>query len=417
MFKKLTNINSNNLKHFLMFNLIIVAYYFAILLNLNTGINFEIMFASSDSQTYFEVAEWITSEKDTIWTIDRPFLFPLLIAVASKISLVNTLWFFQFIFWLVSVNTLYRILLLITSNNKLIAYFGVIIFLSNISLIVLTLHALTEISTVFLLSLLVLFITKNIKQRKQLSFIHTVILYLSILVVIKPVFFIPLLIILGLLLLFYSKGYLKDPKKILTLVVIMIPVIIQLSIMKVKHDKLTISTISTQTLDKYIIAQGIQKLEGGTWVESQSKSLEMKKFEKIELVLANKMLFFDSYLSNLNENIKADAQFLRFPKELEHPFFLKFMRNINKGYYYLHFLFLLPMLILIFRFLRQKNYESLILLLSLFGLYSYYILVTGISFMQGDRLVLPTIILWIPLYIFVAFNLINPNFKITTTIK
>lgn len=87
--------------------------------------------------------------------------------------------------------------------------------------------------------------------------------------------------------------------------------------------------------------------------------------------------------------------------------YAKYMTIVNKIYYYLHFIFILPILFLMIYFLGKKQFAKFVIILIMAFLCYYYILVTGISFWQGDRLVLPSISIWTFLYIFVIYAVIQ----------
>lgn len=401
---------------FILFNLSIIAYYFFVFSQLNIGLNHEILFSTPDSQSYLHVAKWIEGVP-TSWTEDRPIFYPLIIFLCSKISLVYCLWFFQFLCWLFSVNFIFYSIKELT-NNRYFTIIGTLVFLSNLSLIALTMHALTEIVTTFLLAWMMYFTIVQMKNRKELFFIHGIILFLSVLTVIKPVFYIPLLGVLFVVIpLFYLKKYLKSPIKIIFLILIFSPVFVQFTIMKTNHNSITISKISTKTLDRYFIAQGIQKIKGIDRPSSIIEAESLTSPEIIELINNNKSLYFYSFLSNLKENLKAKPTYLEYPTEFRHARFSKFMTNINSVYYYLHISMIFLSIILLYTILKQKTYKELVLFLIMFGLLFYYIFATGISFSQGDRLVIPSISVWICFYSFVLYKLYSYLFSKKETVQ
>ncbi|VAV83898.1 hypothetical protein MNBD_BACTEROID02-523, partial [hydrothermal vent metagenome] len=189
-------------KHYYILNFITIGFYFLIFFSLKIGINHDVMFHTLDSQTYLEVANWLGKGVETQSTSIRPIFYPLLLLLLSNIYII---WFFQFIVWVLTSNLTFWSVYKLTKRNDL-AYLSTLIIISNLTLIALTLHALTEVLVTFLLSLLIYFIVKNIERAKDLSFIHICILILIILTITKPVFLIPLLITLFLILpVFYLK--------------------------------------------------------------------------------------------------------------------------------------------------------------------------------------------------------------------
>ena len=82
---------------------------------------------------------------------------PILILIGTKIGGPNGLFILHILMWLLSINLIYLALKYLI-GNIFVSFLGVLLLVSNISLITLTFHSLTEISTVFFLSYLIYFI-------------------------------------------------------------------------------------------------------------------------------------------------------------------------------------------------------------------------------------------------------------------
>lgn len=394
--------------HFYVVNLLAIFGYFLVLLNLKAGISLDIMYSSSDAGTYIEVANWIFSGEDSKFVEHRPFLFPLILLVLSKIGGVTAIWFFQFSLWLLTINLLFESIRKITKKT-LLAYAGAIALMINLSVITLTLHALTEITTLFLLTFFVSFFTKNSSRRKELFFIHRIILFLVILTVIKPVFFFPLLFILGIITpLFYFRHYVKRPVKIVTLLLILLPLLVQITIMHVKYDSVSVSNISERTFTRYLLTKGIQEIEN---IDNRNEAIEMAESftaeEKKKYFISHFSVFHSIFWKNIEENIKSKSTFLSYPVGYENYSLATKMKIMNKVYYFIHLLFLPLCLFLFVILLYKKMNTDAIILFCLYGLCGYYIFVSGISFYQGDRLVISVISVWIFVYLFVINNYIK----------
>ena len=79
------------------------------------------------------------------------------------------------------------------------------------------------------------------------------------------------------------------------------------------------------------------------------------------------------------------------------------MTVVNTIYFLIHLLFNLPLIFtLIFAFItKERVVVNFILILTML---LYFILLTsGISYMQGDRLVLPSLPIWVILYITIVY--------------
>jgi len=388
-------------------NCIVIGLYFTVLLNLKTGISNKIMYSTPDSITYLSVAHWLESGIETENTEYRPILYPLLILISSKVSGVYGIWFLQFLFWLFTVNLTFQSVYNLT-ENYFCGYVSTILIASNFSLIALTLHALTEVATAFLLSVLIFFISNNYKKYRELFFIHGILAVLVLLTILKPVFLIPLLVALFIILpLGYIKNYIVDPIKILILFFILLPFFTQLAIMKVKYNSFSVSKIGEKTFTNYLFARGLGKIEKINRTKSIKKANSFSGKEKLNYLIANKKIYFLTYFSNLKNNIKSYPTFLSYPKGFVHVPFRNYMIYVNTIYYYIHMMFILPIIYLLYLFFKKNDYDNLIVLLIMAGLSYYYILATGVSFWQGDRLVLPSIAIWVCLYLFTIFSLIK----------
>ena len=227
--------------------------YFSIFFNLNITVSKGIMFSTPDSQTYYDVVNWFEHHVDSKSVSTRPLLYPLLLWLTSKIGGFYALWVVHIIFWLLSVNFTFLTIKHLTKNN-FFALFGAIIMLSNLSLIVFTFHALTEVTTVLLLSVMLFFVVRKIEQFRSLQFFQTCLFFMVLLTVLKPTFSIPLLILLFIIFpFFYLKEYLKSPLKFLQFGLILVPLIIQISIIYTKYGQLKVSLIGSKTLTLYIV--------------------------------------------------------------------------------------------------------------------------------------------------------------------
>ena len=387
--------------HILIINLIAVSVYFAIFSNLNYGISEEIMFSTPDAKGYQDVATWISSGGGYGKTLQRPFLVPLLIWVSSMFGVFG-FWLLQFLFWLISINLVFLALKDI-SNKYIFSYLGAAIIISNISLITVTLHALAEITTMLLLSWLVYFIVVNRSRMKSVYFIHGCIGILALLTVAKPAFQMPLLGVLALLPIFYIKQYIRRPKNLAFLGLMMLPILVQLTIMKVEHDELAISKIGDTTFRDYFFARGISSKNKISMGEARTRAKELSREEQFEYIKEHEDFYYDLYWRNLEENINGYSYFLQYPKGMEHPVMEEYMLDWNCNAYSIHqyaiYFILFACLLLLFR----RSFNELLLVLFFTCLIAYYLLITGITFWQGDRLVIPVTVTWSFVYVYVLY--------------
>lgn len=382
----------------LVINLLLIVIYFTVLRGLNTGISESILFSTNDSLSYLNVANLRPGSGSIDSLAIRPFLFPLVIALTFKTFGAYGLWLFQFLCWLATINFLFLAVKKI--SNSVIGYAAITLIAGNLTFTVLTLHALTEASTLFLLSLLLFFITKSIHRRKELGFIHRILLILVFLTVIKPLFYpFVLMTVFIILPVFYFKQYRSTTKKLITLLLILSPVLLQQGFMKYRYNQFKISMISDITLRDYLFTDGYAVINK---IDRDSALTVAKQFEPSQItsyIREHKNVFMAVYLTNLRNNCNGYPLYLDYPAKMGNPGYIRFMLKMNGYCYNAHFIFFPLIVILMLLLCFQKRISEFILLF-IPALLLYYILLTsGISGYQGDRLTLPSLPLWIFLYL------------------
>lgn len=399
-------------KDIILLNVIILTIYFLVLSSLKIGISEKILFSTPDSRDYLNAGKEIFQNSiGTDASTRRPFLYPLLIIIASKTGDPFCLWLVQFLFWTASINFTYLSLLKMTAN-KYLSFFASLAVALNFTLLVLTLHALTEVITVFLLSLLIFFVSHVASSRKELGFPHVILLILCLLTVVKPMFLVPMVLFLLVMPVFYLKKYLQRPIFLVVLLLVLSPLIFQTAFMKSRHGTFSISNIGPKTFKAYLLKQGMNKIEDARNNNHNDKEIAQKAdnltvAETFDLLFDNKLLYLNLYFKNINENTDAAPVFLSYPKGFEHKMLAKFMRKTNKVYTILHFVFFIPVIFMIYIFFKKRDMDNLLLMLIMSGLSWYIFLSSGISFWQGDRLVIIALPVWISLYGFTGVQMLN----------
>lgn len=363
------------------------------------------MYSTIDSKSYSAVADWISHGRATNALEFRPILYPLLLVILSKIGGAYTIFIFQSGLWFLTVNLAGYSLL--KSTKKLTwGLIGGGVILSNFTLIALTEHALTEVITTFFLAVLVAFVVKFRHRYKELFFIHGCIFLMASLSIIKPVFSIPFYFLL-LLLFFHAAKYLKAPVKIFYLILALMPFLIQMAVIKSEYGKFGISTVGSLAFEQYLFAQGIQHLEKVSRQEALETSSSLSNSKKVQYVADNPEMYLSLFLENLHDNVKASAPFLNGTNGTVKNRLQRFMVFMNRIYYKVHLAFIPITLFMLIFLYKRKEFRDLVIISSLYLLGLYLILVTGISFWQGDRLVLPTIALWAFLYPYLAHLILD----------
>lgn len=384
-------------------NIIALVVYFTIFFNLKTSVSEEVMFSTPDSETYLDVVNWMTDNVDSESVSIRPLLYPLILMVSTKLGGVYGIWIIQAIFWLLAINFTFLTIKQIT-KNIFFSFLGAFLLMSNLSLIALTLHALTEVTTVFLLSMMLFLLARKIDEYRSLQFFHICLFFMVLLTLTKPAFYIPLAGILFIILpLFYFKKYLKNPKSSLKLLLIILPLIIQISIIKVKYGQATVSFIGPKTLTEYFIPQGIVEVESISFENALKKSESLSKAKQMNYIKNHTITYLSLFRYNIKNNIKGEPTFLLRPKGYESHRFAQFMQDYNDIMPKTHLIFaflIFPILLYLF---KKKNIPILLFLVFPFMLGAYYIITTGVSFWQGDRLTLSSIAIWACIYPIILF--------------
>lgn len=381
--------------------LLLLIYYF-FFNSLNIDIESGIMFTTFDSTTYFQTSNEFYKFSETGFSNIRPFLFPLILLIAYNTIGVLGLWLMQVLFWFIAINLLYFSIKK-TTKNKVLPYVGSLLMATNFSLLGLTMQCLTEVTTVLLLSILLYVIAAYISKIRLLTFFHRVMIVFVLLAVLKPVFVIPLLILLFVIMpVFYLKQYIQTPKKLLFLFILLLPLFFQLTLMKFKYNVFTVSKISSETFRNYLFAQGVQQNENSSIADARQKAVAFTSEEVNAYLLENKALYASIYFQNLKNTIKGGTSFLIGPRGFIYTEWAKYMTLLNSIYYYLHILFILPLLGLLYYLFKKKSEQSFFLLLIPLLIVYYIFLTSPVSFNEGDRLVITTLPLWIFVYVLSA---------------
>jgi hypothetical protein len=250
-----------------------------------------------------------------------------------------------------------------------------------------------------LAALLYFLSTRKNRLREPRTF-HVSLLVLVLLTLIKPVFVVPLAAaILIVWPCFYIKQY-KQVKSMGVLALILLPLAFQVMCMKLKYGSWAISKIGGITFKDFIFSRGIMLNDTIDWEAARARAATFSKPEAAEYIMAHKSVYLQVYFTDLKENIKTGPGQLIFPKPAKAIYWM------NALYYYAHLLFALPVLFAIFLACRnkQKHYFAL---LAVSAFFTWYILLSsGISFAQGDRLVLPAVPCFVFLYA-VVFSYLN----------
>lgn len=391
----------------ILLNVILVSCFVFFQIHIDLPPRQELIFSTEDALTYLDVSNWISNGTYTESTAIRPVLYPLFLSTVLALTGEIGIFIIQSILWIVAINLIYSSIKHLT-NNILYACIGSGIMLFNFSLMSLTAHALTEVATVFLLSLLIYLITIKRASFREPQFVLSLVWMLVLLTLVKPIFYIPtMLVVFVFIPIFYYKNLLLQRRFLFRLVLALSPLLCQMTLMFSKHDQFSVSKIGSHTFSMYFITQGIVQIEDLDHQQAVDKVVKLSSQEKLTYVRDNILTYSDIFLNNIKSNIQGTPTFLNYPIPGKNPKTTIFMIKYNNVSFYMHLVFLLLSLVVLVKMWRTSQHAIMTLIAILFVLNCYMIVMTGISFWQGDRLTLPAIALWSVLYPVLAHNFIQ----------
>lgn len=374
------------------------------------GISDQVLFSGVDAREYRAVGEWILHGTGTDRTLTRPYLYPLLVGLSYGVGGAFGTWALQAFAWLIAVQAVFLAAWRATGTVR-IAWFASAVVVANISLFALTFHALTEPVTTAVLAVLVLFVVSYREEWRSVRYFIAVVFLLVVLALLRPVFM-PLLIawlvVVGPV--FHWRNFMKRPAPVLLLLLALSPLLPQLIIMQQRHAHIGISRIGESTFRNYLFARGYGALHELELEEAQVAVREMSGREMRAVVLASPSTFAGLFATHLEDNLYyAGGYTLELAPGHLHPAGTWIMDRMNKSYSILHGVMLLPCIVLLFRLYRRGDHSSLWPMLILLLVTLLILLSSGISFWQGDRLTLPSIVVWPLLYAWTMQQFLRPR--------
>lgn len=355
------------------------------------------MFWSPDATSYKAVGDWIFGIENTEASRLRPFFYPLLLNLTRAFGGVYGIWCFQLLLWCSSGLLLYRAIRTVTDNAAL-ALAGVLGFAANLTLMLLTLHALTEVTTVFLLTLLAVLVVDKHKY-DALSYAVSVLFLTSLLTVTKPLYIFLLLATftyrLPVFVAILRRGT-RRPRVLLLIVVALSPVFVQLSIMTIKHKTFAISEIGSLAIKRYFLAKVYSKVNHITPEEARDTVDSFERREVLVFLSSHYRLTSSTFVRGVAKNVLSESKFVGFPRARSG--LAEFMKITNIIYGVIHILFSVCAATVGVRLFKEKRWDDLERMACLIFPVVLIVLGSGLSYGQGDRLVLPSLPLWLAAY-------------------
>lgn len=365
----------------------------------------EILFWYPDTGTYVSVADWIAQGTPTADTLNRPFLYPLLVLLSRSVAGIRGIWISQVLLWLASGILLYCSLYRLCARLW-VALAGVAVFAANLTLLLLTFHVLTETLTLFLLCVGLMAVA--CRQRMGEAVFRSCLLADSaLLTVTKPVFlglFFPALV-------FALLGF-KHPTTRKALIglggMILLaasPVLVQVGIMKTQHNSFAISRIGYFTVNRYAFAALYGGLNHLPLEPAREAVKQYSTSQMLTYALRRPGPAFQVWRRLLRVNLTAGSATTDLPRRQR--LLSRLMKRMNSIYYHLHIAMILPVVLCLLLAWMKEKYDLLSKLMMLLIPVLLVFATSGLSFRQADRLVAPVLPVWLTLYALVLTVLIR----------
>ncbi len=373
-------------------------YYFVVMLCIHFFADPEqLLFRyASDSQGYLQVADWLWGGSDGHFISLRTYFYPLLLGLVYFSVGSLGIWFMQMLMWLASGLILYANFakLLPGKTNWHRAF--ILLYCACLTPIYLSTMVLTETLSMFLISLATLIICQYWRTQNLHRSIPALALITALLMVTKPNFQFVHIGLVGFFLLVVWRLRLGGQVLLHTLIVSLVPILIQFGLNYRESGVLAFSRIGSYVLRVSLYTQ----------LQAQ---LQDREFEEVLAEVKAAHPTFATMIATfvhhpwttatlLNKNLSNNVRLVLHLKENPDPWEHFWRRRLNDFFYWLHLAFLLPVLFCFYLSLRLKR-ESDWRFILLTIIFAGGFLPTSVSFWAADRWAAPFIVLWPLLYI------------------
>ena len=348
-----------------------------------------IQFSSPDSTDYLRTKQWLEGTTGPALTIERrPFLFPLILAMADTFFPVplrsTALFVIQALCWLATPNVLVAACRA-DKNNLWSIVWPFIALIGCVSLHLLTLHALTETLFVLMASIwCYLFTAKSVKN-------FALLFVISLLACLRPMYFVHAI----LWLVYCFVKLLTVPRGRLacfaSLLLSASPIFAQLALVFHAAGIAIFSTSGDFTLRCWLANQVYRAslIDGSVpWEQGCQIMMNLSSPDLIHLLLSNWQLTISSWFNNLLlNNVLSQSNYA-----MGFPLLSKSSEITNAAFLGIHIIMAAMLSIALLK-IRSKVLSSNLLWLLAFA--AIHFALTGISYSQGDRLIVTAMPFWI----------------------
>lgn len=362
------------------------------------------LFYTDDSQAYRGYAQWISGES-TFCNPNRSYFYPLLLVFAQSFGGLAGIWLMQFLLWVAGCILIYCAALRI-SERKTIAVVALVLAISNISLMVYTVHALTEIVCFFFLALLVYLLSGNFRNPKGFL---PIVFIAGVVVAIKPQFQPLWYLLIAFFLVCLYRDILRRPTILFLLLAASSPVAVQFAINKSEHNTFSNSAIAHYNLRNSVYKKVLffteyksdsdgpdfDHLSDSAYVVLHQRVQIPDDDEIVDFLKNHKAAFINVWSDNVLENLQSGNSYIDREK---HHTLSKWVENINHNIKFgLHVFCFIAWTWFVVS--RAKRRDSIYVFILFCGITFYYIILTsGTVYWAGDRLLISSVAIWSTLY-------------------
>jgi hypothetical protein len=354
------------------------------------------LFSSPDSNSYRDVADWLFGGPNSSQTTHRPFLYPLLLGVAQRIGGEWAIWLLNLVCWFGALNITTAATWRMT-RSLVAAAIVFLVLATNVSIIVLTLQALTEPLTLLLEALWIGGLAWSLVPPKRPRDFVLLLLPITLLTVVKPGYQVEAvigLILLGIAVLRMPVG---RAMVVIAVAASCLPIAFQLALNAGANHFIGIASTGEIEFKDYYFAQVYAGLNGlpPDLTQARADVAPMTASQMLTYLIDHKQAAVRTLFDNFHGNLTSPSAFI---DPGNNPTLYSVVRYMNRGYERLHVIFL-PIVGL--ATWRRRDMR----LLLLYSFAAVLILVPSLIYDQGDRYIDMAMPFWVVAYVVAIVNL------------
>ncbi len=341
------------------------------------------VFSSVDAGSYRDVADWIFGVRaNPHASIQRPVFYPLILGLAMRVGDEYGVWLVNVALWFAALNlagiAAYRFV-----HQMWATIVVFVVMATNVSLIVLTFHALTETLVLALLALWSYGLTR-LTGRITPSQVAWVLLPVSLLTITKPEFELLLGLVIVVLAVLAWRGE-RPAMAAVAIVLCLSPVMVQVGLMLAFNHFVGLSKIGETTIRTYYMARLYAALAHSSDIRAQALlTANLSNIAVVQALLAHPGEALSMFLRILRENLTSGSNFIT----ASNPLLGKAVFFTN--YVYAAALIVAAPLAAVALWLKRDGRLALLAAAAL-----NVMVAGGLSFWQGDRLTVIALPVWL----------------------